>query len=116
MRSQVQVEVRDSAAEHIDVHYLRRGRITERPRSSSEGRPKGTSLFPIQIGDVRDVPLRFEIGKSENFAFAGGREAPQFVFPNLGATKFLVPFQSTTEDATGACFRHGGFTREGLIN
>lgn len=99
VRSQVDVKVGYTVTEDVDVHEVPARSFPDRRRGHGDRRSQCCGFVTIELGDVGDVPLWFEIGEACNFGGVGSRQAPKFVGPHLGAHQRLVHLLSGTQDA-----------------
>ena len=106
MGSKMDVEVGDTAAKDIDIDELGPGLVPQRPRHSCHDFPKGPRFFPVEIGNVRNMPLGFEIGEAGHFGAETDRHAPQRVFPDLDSLQGSIAIRPAAQQAVFACLYH----------
>lgn len=99
MWGEVEVQVWNALAEHVDVDQLGAGLRLESAGDSSEHRPKTRCLGTVKIGDMGDVPLRLEVGESEHRCRQADREPPQAVLPRLDAPESVIAVPAAADDA-----------------
>ena len=63
MRGKVEVQVCHPLAEDVDVDEVGSGALLEYRRYSGEHCSQNDSLFATKVGEVRDVPLGFEVSE-----------------------------------------------------
>src|SRR5881397_1973302 len=107
--SEVDVEVRDSTAEHVHVDEICARRVLEGVRRPPENGPEGPRLAAVQVGDVRNVALRLQIREPEHLGLEARRQTPHRVLPHLHATKFAVALSPPADHAVARRpWRHRG--------
>jgi hypothetical protein len=92
VRRKVYMQMRDTAAEYVDIDTLSARRMLEHLRAASDDGTERLRFFPVEVLDVLDVPLWFKIREPMSYLARSGarREPPQVVGPDLGASKLLI--------------------------
>src|SRR5436190_790366 len=64
-----------------------------------EDRAERRGLLAVEVGDVRDVALRFKVGESRDLRLQAHRETPEAVLPDLDPVELLVAIPTPAEQA-----------------
>lgn len=106
MRGEMQVYVGNAVTEHIDVDHLGTGGLAECARGPGKDAPERPCFLAVEVGDVRNVPLRLEVRESSDLALVRDGESPKIVLPDLRDAEFGVGTSTPAEHALGAAFVH----------
>ena len=108
VRRQMHMQMRDTVTEDIDIDEFSTGRRLQAPAGAGDGGAEAQGFGPIEIGDGRDMPDGFEIGKAQNFGIERDGQPPLIVAPDLDPMQCIISAASGTDDAI---LRHLGARR-----
>jgi hypothetical protein len=103
VRRKVYMQMRDTAAEYVDINTLSVCRMLEHLRAAGDDGAERLRFFPAEVLDVLDVPLWFKIREPRSYLARSGarRESPQAVGPDFDASKLLIDLGNSAKRADG---------------
>jgi hypothetical protein len=101
VRRKVYMQMRDAAAEYVNINTLSVCRMLEHLRAAGDDGTERLRFFPVEVLDVLDVSLWFEIREPRSYLARSGarRKSPQVVGPDFGASKLLIDLGNSAERA-----------------
>src|SRR6266496_5247419 len=101
------MQMRDTSAKYVAVDQLSSCCVAECLRHLRQYHAEGARLFPVQISNVWDVSLGFEVREARHFGKQAGRQSPLGILPHLDALEFCIAGSPAANDAVGTSIRHG---------
>src|SRR5437879_12837771 len=95
------VQVGDPTPEYEQVDEVGAGLLAQHSRYSSQHGSQAGGFGTFQVRDVRDMPLRLEVGKAWDLSLDACRQPPQIVFPDQDPTQLRIPLRSPTNATPG---------------
>jgi hypothetical protein len=88
----------DAAPKDIHIHQLCTRLILEHAAYKAQDFPKCTCFVTIQVSDMLNMPLGFQIREGQNFCIQAHGQSPERVFPYLDALEFRVASRTSTKN------------------
>jgi hypothetical protein len=106
MGREMDVEMRNPAAENIDIDELRMGGRLQGPGNTTKSGAQRTGLLSVKVRDMGHMAFRFEVRKTQDLSLRGDREPPERVLPDLYALKLHVARATATQHARSLSREH----------
>ena len=111
VRGEVDVEMRNPSAEHVDIDHFGCCLLLEGRAHPGQHFPEGARLLAAKVGDMRNVPFRLQVGKAGDLGLKAHRQPPQSILPNLHTSQLGVAIGPTAQYAIHKC----GISKAGLM-
>jgi len=119
MWRQMNVKMGHATAKHVDVNQLRARLLAKHSTHARQDFSERARFLAVEVCNMWNVPLGFEIGEAEDFGVQADRESPEGIFPHLDTVKLRIARSAATNDALRLSFdvRHSAtLSRNQKIN